>query len=254
MGTLGSATREFGQRAVARLVLVRHGESQWNHEQRFTGWADVGLTEVGKVQMRAAARALLDAGIGIDFAFSSVLRRCIESQWILLDTLDRTWLPQALDWRLNERHYGGLTGRSKIQAELEYGKAAVLRWRRSYDAAPPLADATAVACIPIDGRYKGLAADRIPVSESLQQTVERVGAVWQERIAPMLETHTSVAIVGHGNSLRALMKIVEHLSDDEVSGVEVANGQPVVYDLDVTHRPLYKRRLDAGVAKLSDIL
>ncbi|WP_326539666.1 2,3-bisphosphoglycerate-dependent phosphoglycerate mutase [Pseudorhodoferax sp.] len=239
---------------MRQLVLVRHGESEWNRTQRFTGWADVGLTAAGQAQMRAAAVALRQAGIGIDAAFCSVLRRCTASQWILLDTLERTWVPQLADWRLNERHYGGLTGRSKAQAEREHGLAAVQRWRRSYDAVPPPMDARATACVPIDGRYAGLAAAQIPAGESLQQTVARVDQVWRQRIAPMLATHATVAVVGHGNSLRALMKTVECLSDDAIASVEVANAEPVVYAFDAAGRLLCKRRLQAGSARPSEIL
>ena len=241
-------------RESTRLILVRHGESQWNRDSRFTGWADVDLTAQGIVQMRGAARALREAGIDFDLAYSSVLHRCIRSLWILLEAMDCTWVPQILDWRLNERHYGALTGRSKSDAELQYGEATVLRWRRSYYAQPPALDAAAAAYITIDRRYAGLAPGDIPVGESLQQTVVRVREVWQQSISIALRANRSVAIIGHGNSLRALIKTVENLSDADIVRVEVDNGVPIVYELDAELQPYCKRVLSVAPRRTSEIL
>lgn len=217
--------------ACTRLVLVRHGESVWNREQRFTGWADVDLTGEGIAQMHHAARALRDASVEFDIAFSSVLTRCIRSQWALLEALDCMWIPQVLDWRLNERHYGGLTGRSKDEAVRIFGASAVQRWRRDYDAVPLPLDEAAASHILIDRRYAHVAPRELPTAESLRQTVSRVGAAWQQSIAPALRRGQRVLITGHGNALRALIQLIEGLPDDAVSHIEVANGTPLVYDL-----------------------
>ncbi|MGJ7505597.1 MULTISPECIES: 2,3-bisphosphoglycerate-dependent phosphoglycerate mutase [unclassified Variovorax] len=238
----------------SRLILIRHGESLWNREQRFTGWADVDLTAQGVGQMQGAARALSDAGVDIDLAFSSVLRRCIRSQWILLEAMDCIWVPQVLDWQLNERHYGALTGRLKSEAEREYGHAAVQMWRRAYDAAPPPMDIAATAHVTIDRRYADLQSDQIPVGESLRQTVARVRSLWQQSISPAFRTHRSVAVVGHGNSLRALIKILEDLSDDEIVSVEVGNGTPIVYEFDAKLKPKHKLVLAVPPRRTSEIL
>jgi 2,3-bisphosphoglycerate-dependent phosphoglycerate mutase len=224
-------------RISSRLILIRHRESLWNREQHFTGWADVDLTAEGVVQMQDAARVLRDAGVDIDLTFSSVLRRCIRSQWILLESMHCIWVPQVLDWRLNERHYGALTGRLMSEAEMEYGHATVQMWRRSYATAPLAIDAAAAAHVAIDRRYAQLRSDQIPVGESLQQTVARVRTLWQQSISTAFRTSRSVAVVGHGNSLRALIKILEDLSNDEIIGVEVGNGTPIVYELDVLAVP-----------------
>ncbi len=215
-----------------RLILIRHGESEWNRDNRFTGWADVRLTEDGAEQMRAAARLLRDAEISVDAAYSSVLSRCILSLWIVLEELDCPWVSQILDWRLNERHYGGLTGLVKSEAEVRFGHAAVLGWRRGYDTQPPPLDDEAAAYIAIDRRYAGLSADAVPLGESLEQTVTRVQDVWLQSMVPALRNAHSLLVVGHGNSLRALIKILEGVSDDDVVSLEVDNAVPIVYELD----------------------
>lgn len=237
-----------------RLILVRHGESRWNLEQRFTGWADVDLTADGERQMKTAGLALRQAGITLDLVYASVLRRCIRSAWLMLDAMDCMWLPPFLDWRLNERHYGALTGQSKVLAERTYGPAAVTAWRRSYTAQPPPVDAAASAFIRIDRRYAGLSAADLPAGESLQQTAERVQAVWQESIAPALRTGKTVAVIGHGNSLRALIKMVEGISDTGVTDVEVGNGAPIVYELDFALRLQRRHTLPAAPYRSSEIL
>lgn len=239
---------------ISHLTLLRHGESQWNLEQRFTGWADVDLTDEGVVQMRGAATALREANLEFDVAFTSVLRRCIRSQWVVLDALDCMWLPQVLDWRLNERHYGGLTGRLKAQAIQTYGAAEVQRWRRSYDAQPPAMDAVAAGYVPIDRRYAALRAEEIPAGESLRETVLRVSAIWSDSIAPALQSGQRVLVIGHGNALRALIKIVEGVSDDGIMSVEVPNALPIVYELDGNLRVSNKRTLPVPERRASDIL
>lgn len=240
----------------SRLILVRHGESQWNREQRFTGWADVDLTAEGVAQMHDAARALAAAGILIDAAFSSVLLRCTRSLWELLDAADCTWVPRTLDWRLNERHYGALTGRSKPEAEIVHGKEAVRRWRRGYDTRPPLLEPGGedLRQVPLDRRYAGRAPGTLPAGESLHDTVQRVQAVWHDTLAPALRQPQTVVVVGHGNSLRALIKILEGVSDEDIVSVEVGNASPVVYAFDADLRPAGKQVLAVPPRRASEIL
>lgn len=239
---------------AAQLTLLRHGESLWNREQRFTGWADVDLTPEGVTQMRGAAAVLRAAGVEFDVAFTSVLRRCIRSQWVVLDALDCMWLPQVLDWRLNERHYGALTGRLKAEAVHTHGEAAVKRWRRSYEAQPPAMDAAAAAWVPVDRRYAALKAGELPASESLRQTVARVQAAWSDSIAPALRSGQRVLVTGHGNGLRALVKILEGVSDEAIVSVEVPNAAPIVYALDGHLRVLHRRTLPVPQRNASEIL
>ncbi|UCF21965.1 MAG: 2,3-bisphosphoglycerate-dependent phosphoglycerate mutase [Ralstonia sp.] len=237
-----------------RLVLLRHGESKWNRDQRFTGWADVELTALGQTQMREACRALRDAGIEVDLAFASVLRRCVHSLWIALDEMQRFWIPQQLDWRLNERNYGGLTGLLREDALRAFGEAKVRHWRRSPNATPPPVDERASSLIAIDARYPEPAAHRALQGESLLQTMDRVREAWMESVAPSLHQGRRVLMVGHGNALRALTAIVEDLDDDRVAKLEIANGTPVVYELNDSLKPRSKTVLDAGSRTPSEIL
>lgn len=239
---------------MGRLTLVRHGESQWNLEQRFTGWADVELTRRGVAQMESAGKALRQQGIELDVAFSSALTRSIRSLWILLEASGSLRVPVRIDWRLNERHYGALTGRSKAEAEKEYGAAMVQRWRRAYDAEPPATTEESGAYIKLDRRYAGLSATRLPTAESLRQTVARVSAAWQESIAPALRMGQSIAVVAHGNSVRALTKIVEGIAEAEIVRLEIANGEPCVYEFDSELIVLGKRVLTQSINSASDIL
>lgn len=236
------------------LTLVRHGESEWNRDDRFTGWADVDLTDLGRQQMRGAAAVLRDAGVPVDIAFTSVLRRCIRSQWIVLEAMERMWVPQRLDWRLNERHYGALTGQLKSEVILAYGEAAVQRWRRSFGERPPSSDAVAGRYVSLDARYAALAAEQIPKAESLADTVRRVGVIWSDEIAPLLMRESNALVVAHGNSLRALIKRIEGLTDQEVVHLEVANGDPIVYEFDPSGRLLNKRIFNLPRRRSSEIL
>ncbi|MCY0388419.1 2,3-bisphosphoglycerate-dependent phosphoglycerate mutase [Robbsia sp. Bb-Pol-6] len=239
---------------MASLILVRHGESQWNLEQRFTGWADVGLTARGIEQMRVAGTALLSEGIELDVTFSSALSRCIHSLWILLESMDMVWVTQHVDWRLNERHYGALTGQMKMRAEERYGTLAVKEWRRGYAAQPPPLDEAAREYVNLDQRYAGVPARDLPKTESLSQTVGRVSKAWVEAIAPQLLYGRSVVVVAHGNSLRALTKIVEELSDAEVGQVEIGNGEPCIYDINAALKATNKRILMQDIKSPSHIL
>ncbi len=238
---------------AANLILLRHGESAWNREQRFTGWADVGLTLQGEAQVLQAAEALRAAGLGFDVAYTSVLQRCTRSQQLLLDALGCA-VPQRFDWRLNERHYGALTGRARAEAVAEFGAEAVQAWRRGYDARPAPVDAAAAAHIPLDARYAPLRPDQLPKAESLADTVERVGAVWRERLLPELRAGRRVLVTGHGNGLRALILLIEGLSGQDVVALEVGNSAPLAYCLDSEMRPLSRRELPVPPRTVSAIL
>lgn len=217
---------------MACLILIRHGESEWNRDNRFTGWADVGLTEPGRQNMVDAGRALRRQGFGVDLAFSSVLSRCVLSHWALLEGWGQVWTPSILDWRLNERHYGALTGLSKSQAMVTYGAAAVQRWRRSYAVAPPMEPNRRDGAVLIDARYAQLDPAQIPQGESLAQVVERVRPAWEDAIKPALRSGQRVVVTAHGNSLRALLKIIQGITDEDIVNVEVPNALPMVLRLD----------------------
>ena len=235
------------------LLLIRHGESEWNHEQRFTGWADIGLTVRGEQQMREVGVALIQAAVRIDMLFCSLLHRCTASAIAMLEAANSQKAGRTFDWRLNERHYGALTGRSKPQAIADFGSDAVLQWRRSYRAVPPpwnLDDARRHASEP---RYAGLGT--LPLSESLEQTVARVSECWSDCIAPALSPGKTVAVVGHGNSLRALAMLLEGLSEEQVSQLEIANGEVRFYELDASRvASLQKIWRPTNQAELSHIL
>ena len=237
-----------------RLILIRHGQSQWNLENRFTGWADVDLTEEGAQQMRDAAVALCQAGLRFDIAYTSMLRRCIRSQWILLDAMDRMWLPQVCDWRLNERHYGALTGLLKADAERIHGAAKVQQWRRSYEACPPPLMADDHAFARLDERYGALGPSQFPLAESLKQTVERVLPLWEMTLVPILKAGKQVLITAHGNSLRALIKHLDGMADRDVVALEVPNAVPLVYELDQDLVPIHRTWLAVPPRSASGIL
>ena len=221
-----------------KLVLIRHGESTWNLENRFTGWTDVPLTATGVAQARQAGQLLKDAGLGFDVAYTSVLQRAIWTLWHCLDAMQRTWTPIVNDWRLNERHYGALQGLNKADMAREYGEAQVLIWRRSYDTPPPVLDAADVRGQRGDIRYAALAPEQVPLTECLKDTVVRVLPCWKECIAPAMQSGQRVVIAAHGNSIRALVKYLDGVGDADIVGLNIPNGIPLVYELDADLKPL----------------
>jgi 2,3-bisphosphoglycerate-dependent phosphoglycerate mutase len=228
---------------MVKLVLIRHGESTWNLENRFTGWTDVPLTATGVEQARQAGRLLKEAGFEFDLAYTSVLKRAVWTLWYALDELDRTWLPVVGDWRLNERHYGALQGLNKAEMARKFGDAQVLAWRRSYDTRPPALDAADPRSARGDPRYASVAPDLIPLTECLQDTVARVLPFWHEVIAPALRSGQRLVIAAHGNSMRALVKYLDGISDEEIVGVNIPNGIPLVYEFDDALVPIARRYL-----------
>ena len=232
-----------------KLVLIRHGESTWNLENRFTGWTDVPLTPTGVEQARQAGRLLKDAGFEFDVSYTSVLQRAVWTLWHSLDTLQRTWLPVLHDWRLNERHYGALQGLNKADMAREFGDAQVLAWRRSYDTPPPVLAAEDPRGQRGDLRYATLDPALIPLTECLKDTVERVMPCWHERLAPAIRSGQRLLLAAHGNSIRALVKSLDQISDDDIVGVNIPNGIPLVYELDAALKPIRSYYLgDAEVA------
>lgn len=231
------------------LVLLRHGESTWNLENRFTGWTDVGLTATGVLQAQDAGRLLKAEGFEFDIAYTSVLQRAIWTLWHALDQMERTWLPVRHDWRLNERHYGALQGLNKADMARQYGDAQVLLWRRSYDTPPPALAADDPRCERHDRRYAALAPGQVPLTECLKDTVARVLPCWNDTLAPALRAGQRVLVAAHGNSMRALVKYLDGISDADIVGLNIPNGIPLVYELDAALRPLSRRYLgDAEAA------
>jgi 2,3-bisphosphoglycerate-dependent phosphoglycerate mutase len=221
-----------------KLVLIRHGESTWNLENRFTGWTDVPLTPLGVSQAQQAGRLLKEAGFEFDIAYTSVLKRAIWTLWHTLDQMDRTWLPVVNDWRLNERHYGALQGLNKTETAKQYGDEQVLVWRRSYDTPPPALDAADLRCERGDLRYGALALDQVPLTECLKDTVARVMPCWDEVLAPAIRDGQRLVIAAHGNSIRALVKYLDGISDADIVGLNIPNGIPLVYELDADLKPI----------------
>ena len=221
-----------------KLVLIRHGESTWNLENRFTGWTDVDLTETGIEQAKNAGRLLKAEGYEFDLAYTSVLKRATRTLWHCLDEMDRTWLPVEHSWRLNERHYGALQGLNKADMAKQYGDAQVLVWRRSYDTPPPALEPADPRCERGDIRYAGLEASQVPLTECLKDTVARVLPYWNEAIAPTIRSGKRVLIAAHGNSIRALVKYLDGISDQDIVGLNIPNGIPLVYELDAQLKPL----------------
>jgi 2,3-bisphosphoglycerate-dependent phosphoglycerate mutase len=219
------------------LVLLRHGESQWNKENRFTGWKDVDLTDQGVEEARAAGRLLRSGGYDFDFIFTSVLKRAIRTLNLALEEMDRLWLPVEKDWRLNERHYGALQGLNKAETAARFGEEQVLVWRRSYDVPPPALEPSDERNPAGDVRYARLDPARIPLTECLKDTVERVVPYWNERIAPRVAAGERVLVAAHGNSLRALIKHLEGMSDEAIVKENVPTGIPLVYELDGNLKP-----------------
>ena len=221
-----------------KLVLIRHGESTWNLENRFTGWTDVELTPTGVEQAKQAGRLLKAEGYDFDVVHTSVLKRAIWTTWHALDQMDRTWLPIVNSWRLNERHYGGLQGLNKAETAKQYGDEQVLVWRRSYDTPPPLLDAADPRSERGDRRYAGLAGGEVPLTECLKDTVARVLPYWNETVAPQIRAGKRVLVSAHGNSIRALVKYLDGVSDDAIVGLNIPNGIPLVYELDAALKPI----------------
>jgi len=211
------------------LVLIRHGQSAWNLENRFTGWWDVDLTDKGVAEAKAAGELMTAKGIDFDICYTSVQSRAIRTLNLALEAMGRLWLPVEKDWRLNERHYGGLTGLNKAETAAKHGDAQVKIWRRSFDIPPPVMEPGGEFDLSADRRYAGIA---IPDTESLKDTIARVLPYWEARIAPDLKAGKRVVISAHGNSLRALVKHLSHIPDDEITELEIPTGQPIVYQLD----------------------
>jgi len=226
-----------------RLVLLRHGQSQWNLENRLKGWRDVDLSDLGEAEAHDAARLLREQGFTFDIAYTSVLRRAIRTLWIVLDGLDRMWIPVVHSWRLNERHYGALQGLNKRETALRFGEEQVHLWRRSYSIRPPALAADDERWSGRDPRYHMLRPEQVPQTESLQDTCERVVPFWNDSIAPALSRGRRVLIAAHGNSLRALIKFLDQVSDEAIVGLEIPTGQPLVYELDEALRPTGHRYL-----------
>lgn len=221
-----------------KLVLLRHGESTWNNENRFTGWTDVDLSDRGREEAREAGRLLKDGGYVFDVAYTSVLKRAIRTLWITLDELDLMWIPVEKSWRLNERHYGALQGLNKAETAAKHGDAQVKIWRRSYDIPPPPLEPGDPRHPSRDPRYAGLAPDELPLTESLKNTVARFLPIWHETIAPDVRSGRRVLIAAHGNSLRALVKYLDNVGEQEIVELNIPTGIPLVYELEDDLRPI----------------
>ncbi len=228
------------------LVLLRHGQSQWNLENRFTGWVDVDLSPLGEAEARRAGELISAAGVQFDLAFTSVLTRAIRTLWLALHASGQVWIPVEKDWRLNERHYGGLTGLDKAETAALHGEEQVRVWRRSYDIPPPPLEPGGAYDFASDRRYRGV---RPPATESLKTTLERVLPYWEEAIAPALRRGGPVLVAAHGNSLRAIVKHLFAVPDADISGIEIPTGNPLALELDAQLRPLQARYLDTTRAQ-----
>jgi 2,3-bisphosphoglycerate-dependent phosphoglycerate mutase len=221
-----------------RLVLLRHGESAWNKENRFTGWTDVDLSDKGREEAREAGRLMASEKFEFDLAFTSVLKRAIRTEWIALDAMDQMWIPEQKSWRLNERHYGALQGLNKAETAAKHGEAQVKIWRRSYDIPPPPLSADDPRHPSRDRRYTEIPPDQLPLTESLKDTVTRFLPYWHQAIAPEIKAGKKVLITAHGNSLRALVKYLDNVADDEIVELNIPTGVPLVYLLNEDLKPL----------------
>jgi 2,3-bisphosphoglycerate-dependent phosphoglycerate mutase len=224
--------------ATYKLVLLRHGESTWNQENRFTGWTDVGLTEKGLAEAKTAGQLLKAQGFEFDVAYTSVLKRAIKTLWTVLEEMDRMWLPIVHSWRLNERHYGALQGLDKSETAAKFGEAQVKIWRRAYDTPPPALEKTDPRYEAKDPRYAALAPGQFPTTECLKDTVERFLPYWHETIAPAVKSGKRVLVAAHGNSLRALIKYLDNISDADIVNLNIPTAQPLVYEFDADLKPL----------------
>jgi len=230
-------TNNNKRQATGKLVLLRHGQSDWNQKNLFTGWTDVDLTAQGREEARQAARTLLGAGLTFDIAFTSVLARAIRTLWIVLDEMQLMWIPVENSWRLNERHYGSLQGLDKAQTTAKHGEAQVKVWRRSYDIPPPPLAESDERHPKHDPRYASLTPTVLPGTESLKTTLARVQPYWEDRIAAEILRGRNVLVAAHGNSLRAVVKMLEGISDDEITELNIPTGVPRLYELDATLKP-----------------
>ncbi len=221
-----------------KLVLIRHGESTWNKENRFTGWTDVDLSDKGKEEAREGGELLKKEGFTFDIAYTSVLKRAIRTLWIALDQMDLLWIPVVRDWRLNERHYGALQGLNKSETAAKFGEDQVKIWRRSYDIPPPVLEANDPRNPALDPRYRNLKKEELPLTECLKDTVARVMPFWNDSIAPDLRAGKKILIAAHGNSLRALVKYLDGIADDEIVNLNIPTGMPLVYELDQNLKPI----------------
>lgn len=221
-----------------KVILLRHGESEWNKENRFTGWKDVDLSEKGVIEAHEAGKTLKAEGYSFDMAFTSVLKRAIKTLWITLEELDQMWIPVTRNWRLNERHYGALQGLNKAETAEKYGDEQVLVWRRSYDTPPPALAKDDERYPGHDLRYKDLSDDELPLNECLKDTVERFLPYWHDVIAPEIKKGKKVVIAAHGNSLRALVKYLDDISEKEITQLNIPTGIPLVYELDENLKPI----------------
>ncbi|HEY6484683.1 MAG TPA: 2,3-diphosphoglycerate-dependent phosphoglycerate mutase [Steroidobacteraceae bacterium] len=226
-----------------KLILVRHGQSLWNVENLFTGWTDVDLSEVGRREARRAGAELVREQLRVDVAFTSVLKRAIRTLWLMLDEMDRMWLPVERSWRLNERHYGALQGLDKAQTVARHGEAQVKVWRRSYDIPPPALSVDDQRHPRFDPRYATVDPAELPATESLKDTLERVLPLWNSRIAPELRQDRTTLVVAHGNSLRAMVKMLDDKSESEIVELNIPTGVPLLYELDASLRPTASRYL-----------
>ncbi|HUX24929.1 MAG TPA: 2,3-diphosphoglycerate-dependent phosphoglycerate mutase [Burkholderiales bacterium] len=223
---------------MKKVILLRHGESVWNKENRFTGWTDVDLTDKGVEEAGKAGELMREAGFVFDVAHTSVLRRAIKTLWLALERMDLMWIPVLHSWRLNERHYGALQGLNKAETAAKFGDAQVLAWRRSYDVPPPALSADDPRCPGKDPRYRELAASQLPYTECLKDTVARVLPYWNQAVAPDIRAGKRVLIAAHGNSIRALVKYLDKVSDQDIVGLNIPTGVPLVYELDDALKPI----------------
>jgi 2,3-bisphosphoglycerate-dependent phosphoglycerate mutase len=231
-----------------RLILVRHGQSLWNVENLFTGWTDVDLSELGRAEATRAGQELVRERLVIDIAFTSVLKRAIRTLWIMLDAMECMWVPVERSWRLNERHYGALQGLNKAQTVAQHGEAQVRVWRRSYDIPPPPLTPEDPRHPRFDTRYAAIPPQDLPATESLKDTLARVLTFWHARIAPELRSGRNVMVVAHGNSLRAMVKMLDQVSDEQITELNIPTGVPLLYELDARLRPLASRYLGDAAA------
>ena len=220
------------------IVLLRHGESTWNRENRFTGWTDIDLSEKGREEARRSARLLADVGLSFDITYTSVLRRAIRTLWIVLDEMDLMYLPVYSSWRLNERHYGVLQGLDKRETAEKFGKEQVQLWRRGYSVRPPALEESDPRHPRFDPRYAGLEPEELPATESLEDTLGRVVPYWNGTIAPTIRAKKRILVAAHGNSIRALVKYLDNVPDDEITGLNIPTGFPLVYELDDALHPV----------------